>query len=338
MKFLIIGLGSMGKRRIRNLNHLNQHDIIGCDTLEERRHEVESKYAIATFSNLKDAFEQKPDAVVISTSPNSHYEIAIQTAERGIPFFMEANVIPTGFDKVVEICHKKNVFYAPSCTLRFNPSLKKIHEFVENRTIGKTLEFIYHVGQYLPDWHPYEDYRTFYVSKKEMGACREIVPFELNWLTWTFGNVKNLTAMKRKISNLESNIDDIYATLLEFDNGIIGNLVVDVLSRVPYRSLKIIGEDGVILWEWTEKKVKIFRTSTKSWEEFLEPTGIKVEGYVAEEDAYIEEMRLFMAGLHNPKNYSHSIQNEAMILDLLEKIEESSEKGIQINLNHNEGQ
>ncbi|HXT84500.1 MAG TPA: Gfo/Idh/MocA family oxidoreductase, partial [Verrucomicrobiae bacterium] len=328
MKFLIIGLGSMGKRRIRNLKYLNQNDIIGCDTMEERRKEVESKYSISTFSDLKEAFEQKPDAVVISTSPNTHYDLAIQTAEKGIPFFMEANVIPTGFDKVVEVCSKKNIFYAPSCTLRFNPSLKKVHELVDNKTIGETLEFIYHVGQYLPDWHPYEDYRKFYVSKKETGACREIVPFELNWLTWTFGNIKNLAAMKRKISKLESDIDDIYATMLEFDKGIIGNLVVDVLSRVPYRSLKIIGEDGIILWEWTEKKVKVFRTSTSTWEEFLEPPGIKIEGYVAEEDAYIEEMSSFIAGLQNPKNYSHTIKNEEMILGLLEKIEESSEKRI----------
>lgn len=332
MKFLIVGLGSMGKRRIRNLQYLNYTDIIGCDVSDDRRKETESKYKIKTFSNLDEALGNLPEAVIISTPPNKHYEVAIQIAEKGLPFFMEANVIPDGFDKVLEMCNKKSVFYAPSCTMRFMPSLVKVHQLVSQKAIGKTLEFTYHMGQYLPDWHPYEDYRKFYVSKKESGACREIVPFELNWLTHTFGKIKKLTGMKRKISKLESDIDDIYAMILEFENGIIGSLVIDVLSRVPYRSLRIIGEEGVIQWEWTEKKVKLYRSSTKSWEEFLEPPGIKMEGYVAEENPYIDEMKSFIAGIKNSSAYSHSPKDEALTLHLLKQIEKSSDEGIHIQV------
>ena len=36
MKFFIIGLGSMGKRRIRNLKQLKQNDIIGFADVIER--------------------------------------------------------------------------------------------------------------------------------------------------------------------------------------------------------------------------------------------------------------------------------------------------------------
>lgn len=333
MKFLVVGLGSMGKRRIRNLNYLNQNNIIGCDTSHERRKEVETKFGIKTFSSLDKAFQQNPNAVIISTPPDRHYELAIKTAERKLPFFMEANVIPEGFENVVLACSKNKVFYAPSCTMRFNTSLKKIHELIEKKSIGNVLEFMYHVGQYLPDWHPYEDYRKFYVSKKESGACREIVPFELNWMTWTFGKIINLTSIKRKVSKLESDIDDIYASILEFENGTIGNFVVDVLSRVPYRSLKIIGDEGVIVWEWLEKNVKMFHYSTKSWEEYKESPGIKMDGYVAEEDAYIDEIRTFIAGLSNPSNYPHAPENEVKILELLKKIEESSDRGIHTKIN-----
>lgn len=327
MKFLVIGLGSMGKRRIRNLKYLGQTDIIGYDISEERRVEAQSKYQITTFGVLGDALQEKPGAAIISTSPTNHYELAIKMAEQRIPFFMEANVIPDGFEKVIEECKKNGVFYAPSCTLRFNPSIRKIHELIKNNDIGKILEFIYHVGQYLPDWHPYEDYRKFYVSKKESGACREIVPFELNWITWTFGNVSGLTAIKRKISKLESDIDDIYSTILEFSDGKIGNLVVDVLSRVAYRSLKIVGEEGVILWEWTEKKVRVFHSHNKMWEEFNEPEGIKMEGYIAEEDQYIDEIRSFLEGIKNPSHYSHTPNDEMKVLTLLSKIEQSSDEG-----------
>lgn len=332
MKFLVVGLGSMGKRRIRNLKHLSHSDIIGYDVNQSRGLEVETEYSIKVFSNLDEALAQRPNAVIISTPPDKHYDVASIIAENKLPFFMEANVIPNGFDTLMEKCIKNKIFFAPSCTLRFNPSLKKIHELIQKNAVGTPLQFVYHVGQYLPDWHPYEDYRKFYVSKRSSGACREIVPFELNWIVWTFGRIKKLTSMKRKISNLDTDIDDIYASILEFENGMIGNLVIDVLSRIPYRTLRIICEDGVILWDWTEKKVKLYRASTKSWEEFQEPLGIKIEGYVAEEDAYIDEMKSFVDGLKDPKKYSHTPQNEHYILELLSRIEDSSDKGIQLNM------
>ena len=72
MKFLVIGLGSMGKRRIRNLKYLGQTDIIGYDISEERRVEAQSKYQITTFGVLGDALQEKPDAAIISTSPTNH--------------------------------------------------------------------------------------------------------------------------------------------------------------------------------------------------------------------------------------------------------------------------
>src|SRR5436190_1017169 len=76
-------------------------------------------------------------------------------------------------------------------------------------TIGRPLAFTHHVGQYLPDWHPWEDYRTFYVSRRATGAAREIVLFELNWLSSLFGPVTAVTGMKAKLSSLEADIDDI---------------------------------------------------------------------------------------------------------------------------------
>ena len=45
-------------------------------------------------------------------------------------------------------------------------------------------------GHFLPNWHPWEDYRKFYASKKETGAAREVVPFELIWIIALFSKIK----------------------------------------------------------------------------------------------------------------------------------------------------
>jgi len=328
---LIIGLGSMGKRRIRNLQYLGYKDIIGCDLQDYRRSEVEKIYGIRTRSTIENGMAERPDAVIISTPPDRHYDIAKKIAATGLPFFMEANVIPEGFGKLVQLCQRKKVFAAPSCTMRFHPSIKRIKSLLDDGAAGKVLHFTYHVGQYLPDWHPYEDYRKFYVSKKKTGACREIVPFELNWVTWVMGSIVLVSAFRRKISKLETSIDDIYSMLLEFKGGKVGTMVIDVLSRVPYRTLKIVGEQGVITWEWREKAVNLYTSKDGTWQKYPEPAGMRMPGYVAEEDMYIEEMKAYIDGIGNRK-YPHSLKDEAKLMKLLTIIERSSDTSKQIRV------
>ena len=59
MKFLIIGLGSMGKRRARCLKTLKYKQIAGFDLRNDRRDEAEQKYGIKTFDNVEKDITQK---------------------------------------------------------------------------------------------------------------------------------------------------------------------------------------------------------------------------------------------------------------------------------------
>ena len=52
LKILVVGLGSMGKRRIRNLVKLGYRDILGFDTQKLRRNESSRKYKIKTVKNI----------------------------------------------------------------------------------------------------------------------------------------------------------------------------------------------------------------------------------------------------------------------------------------------
>jgi predicted dehydrogenase len=181
MKFLIVGLGSMGKRRIRNLKYLKAGEIIGFDTMEARRNEAEEKYGIKTFDNFDKAIKEEPDALVISTPPDLHVKYAMEAAKHNKHFFMEASVVDEGIAELIVLCRSKKIVAAPSCTMRFQSSIKKLKELADSKVIGDVLLFTHHSGQYLPDWHPWEDYRKFYVARRATGAVREIVSFELVW-------------------------------------------------------------------------------------------------------------------------------------------------------------
>lgn len=326
MKFLIIGLGSMGKRRIRNLQSLNENEIIGFDTNIERCNEAIEKYGIEAYSDFSKCLSKKPNAFVISTPPDLHMKYAKEALKNKIHFFTEASVIQDEMIDVIKELKFSDIVGLPSCTMRYHPIVKKINELLNTEQIGKVLAFFHHSGQYLPDWHPWEDYRKFYVSKRETGACREIVPFELVWLISTFGKIKSVFADSDKVSNLQADIDDIYNTVLEFKNGVKGILTVDVIARVPIRQLKILTENGMITADWYQNKVSCFSIES-GWREFEINSGKPEEGYIHGEKMYVQEMEHFIKSIKKETTQNYTFSEDMDILKILEKIENSSDHG-----------
>jgi predicted dehydrogenase len=326
MKFLVVGLGSMGKRRIRNLKQLGHADIIGFDTREDRCKETNEKYQISTFTDISNALNQDPNAMVISTPPDLHMKYAKIAIKSKIHFFTEASVVLDEMQEVIQELKNSKIIGLPSCTMRYHPIVTSVNNILKTNKVGKPLAFLYHSGQYLPDWHPWEDYRKFYVAKRETGACREIVPFELVWLTSTFGDIKTVLGSKSKLSNLEADIDDIYSILLEFQNGVSGNLTVDVIARFPYRQLKILGEEGVVFADWSDRTVGYY-TKEARWNNTKIDDGVIEKNYIHGDGPYVEEMSTFVKSIKGEIGQPYTFKDDFKILKILESIEKSSDTG-----------
>ncbi len=321
----------MGKRRIRNLQYLKAGDIIGFDLRDDRRKEAEDKYGVKTFGKFDEAMRQTPDALVISTPPDLHVKYAMEAAKDNKHFFMEASVVDWGMDELIKECRGKEIVAAPSCTMRFQPSIKKMKEIVDRKDIGDALLLTHHCGQYLPDWHPWEDYHQFYVAKKATGAAKEIVSFELVWLTWVFGDIDVVSCLKGKLSTLDVDIDDAYQIVMKFRSKMLGHMLIDVISRVPERSCRIFGDEGIIHWDWGAG-VKTYTTKDKQWKDYPEEAGTSVAGYAEKivEEPYIEEMAAFVKAIKKESEYPYSLEEDKRVLDVLAAAEKSSDDETQI--------
>jgi len=318
----------MGKRRIRNLKKLGYTELIGFDPRKDRRNEVWIKYKISSVKTFEDALEKKPDCMIISTPPDLHFKYADIAIKENIHFFTEVNLSSRDVAKIIRKLKEKSIVGVPSCTMLYNPVVKKLKQLINKQKIGKILTVYHHFGHYLPNWHPWEDYRKFYVSKKETGGAREIVPFELIWLIYLFSEIKSVYGSIRKISNLEADIDDIYQILVEFKNGIQCILVIDVISFPAFNETKIIGEKGVILCDHNKELIKIGKR--EKWKTLKLKTGKVAKGYkgsTPSESLYEEEMQNFIGAVTKGKKYPLSFKDEFRILKILDFIEASNKKG-----------
>ena len=316
----------MGKRRIRNLRALGVEALAGFDPRADRRAEAVEKYAITAHSDFASAVEEfRPGALVISTPPDRHMDYAWQGSERGISCFIEASVVDA--ERILEL-HRRtegtSVLMAPSCTMRYYPGPKKVAELVRAGVIGKPLNINYQIGQYLPDWHPWENIADFYVSTRATGGCREIVPFELTWLNHLFGEPEPLACVKTKLTDMNADIDDIYHALLRYPAGVLANITVEVISR-PHatRQLRILGSDGEIVFNADENCVRYANTSNPEWQRFDLAAGVVETGYINPEEPYIEEMRLFLSALtqRDKSIFPHSLRDDYRVLQVLYRLE-----------------
>lgn len=322
MKILIVGLGSMGKRRIRNLQTLGERKIIGFDLREDRRTEAEKKYKIKTIESLKNLDLKNIGALVISTPPDRHNEYIKLAIDYKKPAFVEASVILKGLAELNKFAKNKKVLIAPSCTLRFHPAIKKIKEIVKNRKYGRVTNFSYHSGQYLPDWHPWEKLKDFYAGKREIGGAREMVPFELTWIVDILGFPKKTLGFYGETMDIKANVNDTYVISMNFGRAF-GSLTIDVTARRAVRNLILNMEKGQILWLWEENFIKLYDASKKKWKKHYFQKGKAAKGYNKNiiEDMYVEEIKTFLGVVKGKDKFPNSLDEDIRVLKLLKKIE-----------------
>jgi predicted dehydrogenase len=327
MNFLVVGLGSMGKRRVRNLQALGEKNIAGFDLRADRREEVASKHDIPTFTSFDEAIALfAPDALIISVSPESHMRYAWAGLGLGLSCFIEASVVEA--DRILALSKAVqglSIVMAPSCSMRYFPGPRKIKEILQSGQLGKVLNINYQTGQYLPDWHPWEDIGSFYVSRRETGGGREIVPFELTWLNDLFGLPKPLACVSAKLTDMPADIDDIYHCLLAYPQGVLANVSVEVISRPgATRELRLLCSEGTLVMSADENSVRYMAAGAADWTRIDLGSGTVESGYINPEEPYILEMADFIlaAKTGNPALFPNTLKEDWDVLQVLHVLEQ----------------
>lgn len=322
MKIVVIGLGSMGRRRIRLLRSLpNCPDVVGVDFSEDRRRQAETELGCVTEPNLDAAIvEYKPESALVCTSPLSHGALAIQCLNAGLHVFTEINLVCDWYADALALAKTKNLKLFISSTFLYRREIEYITQAVRNDTVN----YIYHSGQYLPDWHPWESYKDFFVSDKRTNACREVLAIELPWIMQAFGEVESLHVMRGKNSTLELDFNDNYMISIRHRNGNKGVFCQDVVARKGLRRLEVYSEKQHLFWEGTPESLATYDLTCKT----VRPVSLYAsvehcEGYNANiiEDAYREELVDFLSYLAGRSTPRHSFSADQRILEMIDGVE-----------------
>lgn len=317
--FCVVGRGSIGTRHIRNLKALSCGNIISFSQLSDpqKDEEYRVKYGVETFCGIDEIRRRKPDAFIIAGPTAMHIKHALIAAEMGSHIFMEKPISDSieGIGRLKnEVFNRRLIFFMAN-NFRFHPVFKKIKELIEEERFGRILFARIQAGQYLPDWHPREDYRKGYSARKELGGGVVLtLQHEIDYAYWLFGGFKSIKSHVQKISDMDIDVEDIAAVIIETEKGSVVEIHLDYLQRPAKRTIQIQGTKGSLDYRVGDSCLKFYH-----FEKQTEETILDIDGYDNNE-MYAEEMKYFIRCMSGEENTISGITDGVYVLDTCLKI------------------
>ncbi|MEG1060582.1 MAG: Gfo/Idh/MocA family oxidoreductase [Oscillospiraceae bacterium] len=324
MKGIVVGLGSMGKRRIRLMEDFFENtELCGVDSSKARRDEAHELFGISCYVSISQAVECfKPECGFVCTSPLSHGSIINELLQDNLNVFTEINLVSDRYVENAELAKDRGLTLFLSSTPLYRRETQYIEQAV--RAAECPLIYRYHVGQYLPDWHPWENYKDFFVGDRRTGGCRELFGIELPWLVSAFGEIAEVYSTHTKQTSLSIDYPDSFLVTVTHKSGTTGQLAFNVVSRKAVRDLEVIGEKLYLHWGGTPTSLSIY--------DFEKKQDIQIDTYESVnhdtrysdnivENAYVDELAAFFDTLEGKNVRRHSFEQDAELLDLIDEIE-----------------
>ena len=322
MKALVIGLGSMGKRRIRNLQELGVQEIFGYEQNEATAQEAQKTYGITLLPTLENLKEQAFGLAVISTPPEAHLDAAKACAEAKIPFFVELNLTKRESQAIQALAKENGVQAFASDTELFDSDISELSRLVGTDFKGY---FVFHLGQNIHDWHPWQKAGEHFIFHPETNGIREMLRAELSWMLSVFGKITSISAKSAQFETKEYDVDDYMGIELGFENGNKGTAVFDLLAPKVIKRMDVVSENKIITWHERKNMFEVQETGKENVTSELD--GKRVEaGYEFQEDAHLAEMKHVLAVLEGKEESKLTFENELNILEIIDRIEESAHK------------
>ncbi|HXW90822.1 MAG TPA: Gfo/Idh/MocA family oxidoreductase [Terriglobales bacterium] len=277
MKVLMVGLGAIGQRHLRNLRaiigtesdffayRVRKFSAVITPTLQlEVDRNVEQENGVRAFADLQKALAEKPEIAVICNPSSMHVPVALQCARAGCDLFIEKPLSSSleGLPELLSTVESQRRIAMVGYQFRFHPCFQRLQEILQQGDLGNLLAVRATIGEYLPGWHRYEDYRKSYAARSELGGGVLLSQIhEFDYLYALFGKARRLYTIGGHLSNLEINVEDVASTLMECEVGgrpLPVHLHQDYLQRPPSKQCEVIGDAGRAVLDFPSLSVVLY--------------------------------------------------------------------------------
>lgn len=301
-----VGIGSIAKRHIKNLKTVCDEEEITLSI------DAITRSGIITDTSIKDyvrtayssvnSIKEIYDAIFITNPTELHINTLNEMTKYGRNFFIEKPISSLQqLDSAKRYIRKESAVYYVACPLRYNAVIQYIKENVD---IEKVFSVRSISSSYLPDWRPNQDYRNTYSAHKDMGGGVAIdLIHEWDYLSYLFGNPKDVKAFTGKKSNLEIDSEDYAIYIAEYNDKVV-ELHLDYFGRKTIREIMLFTEDDTIVGDIANNKISFLKS------------GKQIDFKEERDDFQKRELKHFLRMIDGKESQDSTIEHAIKILEL----------------------
>jgi predicted dehydrogenase len=319
-RLVVAGSGSIGRRHIGNLQRLDAADLVVYRTGRRDPHApaVDGPEAF----DLDRLLAGEPTAVLVCNPSALHVPVALAAARAGVHLFVEKPLSHSrdGIDALRAEVGRKGLVALVGFQYRFHPGLRRARQWLFDGAIGDPVTARVHWGEYLPDWHPGEDWRRSYAAREDLGggAIRTLChPFD--YLRWLLGEVESVFA-ETAAGPLGLDVDEAAHVGLRFATGAIATVSLDYHHRPRTHALEVVGTRGRIRWSDDDGSAYLYDAARGRLTPFV-PQGF------ARNDMFLDEMCHFLACLDGLERPACTLEDGVAALEVALAALESARSG-----------
>ncbi len=332
-RLLIVGLGSIGTRHAKLVRQLIPSTMIAVLRHQSCQNLSDIGLIDCCFTSVEEALQFQPQAAVIANPASFHLDIALPLARAGVHLLIEK---PIAVDEkktleLIEVCRSYRTVLMVGYNLRFLRSLQQFREILEEKRVGRILSVRSEIGQFLPSWRPSLDYRKTVSAQAALGGGVLLeLSHEIDYLRWLFGEVEWVSAVQRRQSSLEIDVEDTAHLILGFTHllgtvPVIASLNMDFVRHDATRNCTVIGETGSLRWNALTGTVELFEQGGNAWQTLFTHKHQR-------DDSYIEEWNHFLACIADGSPPLISGQDGLAVIRIIEAARRSSTIGAVVSI------
>lgn len=323
-RILIAGLGSIGRRHLRNLAALGESDIVLLRTHRSTLSDAElGGYPVET--DLREALRKhRPAAVVVANPTAFHLNVAIPAAEAGCAILLEKPISATseGLEVLRAAVQRSGSRVLVGFQFRFHPGLLHARKTITDGDLGRIMFAGADFGEYLPAWHPWEDYRQSYAARADLGGGVLLTQcHSLDYVPWLVGNVQAVWGFLGRLSDLEMDVEDTAEIGLRFTSGTLARVHLDYAQRPPVHRLEVVGTQASLRWDGSDGATRVYRPESNVWETFSVPAGWE------RNTMFMDEMRHFLEVTRGECAPACTLDDGIRVMKLIEAVRRSDSSG-----------
>ena len=332
LRVAVVGLGYWGPNLVRNLNEIDEAElVVVCDLDRERLERVGHRYpAVRTTTSYETILnDSEVDAIVIATPVSTHFRLGMDAIAAGKHVFIEKPLATSSSEalRLAAAARAAGVMIMPGHTFLYSPPVMAIHDLIAAGDLGDLL-FISSSRVNLG------------LHQSDISVVWDLAPHDFSILHYWLGETPTHASATARACIVPS-IPDVAFINLEYASGTIAHVELSWLAPSKLRRTTIVGSKKMVVYDDTSNEpVRVFDSGVMPREptsfgeyQLTYRTGDIISPHIAPLEPLFQQLQDFCRAIRVGSTPRSSIALGLDVVQMMEAVDRSlSQRGARVEV------